>query len=801
MSAEPTLEQSSCFHCGLPADARYHCELEGQRREFCCHACLAVSTAIVSGGLGDFYRFRDQQSERAEDESERFEAYDDANLQQTFVCAIDEQHARVALQIGGISCAACAWLIEKHLEQLPGVDQVRVNVSTHRCSLRWHKNEQKLSAIFTALKNIGYKAAPANDDAAVAQRKKERRNALLRIGVAGLGMMQVGMVGFALHAGDAQGIDEHFRHFLRWVSLIFAIPVLLYSAQPFFLGAWRSLRLKHLNMDVPVSLALGLAFLASVFATLNNAGEVYFDSVSMFTFFLLIGRYLEMQARHRSARETEKLSQLLPLSVERRAKNGDLELLPLTAVKVGDRLHVRAGEVLPCDGKLLSDLAMLDEALLTGESDLQTKNSGASLLAGSVLGEPSIDIQVTACAEQTRLASVQALLEQALSQKPKQQQLADKVAGYFVAAVLLVCLSVYLGWLFVDADRAFWVALAVLVVTCPCALSLATPAALAAGLNKLRSLGLLLMTPGALETLPQIKHVVLDKTGTLTLGQPSISELRLLDAQQYSAQQLLDIVAAMEKHSRHPLAQAFKHIVSRCDARAVKAFPGQGLEAEIDNKRFRFGRADFACSAAPTEPDQRQWQLLSCEGRALAWFAFEDPVRPGLGEFVAYVEKQGLKLSVLSGDRQRHVDAFIDKYLSAHRFECQLGDLKPEQKLAQLQQLRRKGEPVLMLGDGINDVPVLGAADLSVAMPSASQLAKVNADSVLLNPQLTTLLEAMQFSARVKRVIRQNLSWALGYNALALPAAALGYIPPWLAAIGMSLSSLVVVLNSLRLSR
>ncbi|WP_370979090.1 heavy metal translocating P-type ATPase [Agaribacterium sp. ZY112] len=803
----------SCFHCGLPADKAFSSELNGAKRHFCCPACQAVSEAIVHGGLGDYYLYRDGPDTRPEEGRERFDAYDNEVLQQSFTHELEGDWFRVQLSIGGIHCAACAWLIEKQLSQLDAVDQVRVNVSTHRCSLRWNKSKLKLSQIFEQLHRIGYKPIPANENKVAEQRRQERRSALMRIGVAGLGMMQVGMVGIALHAGALQGMDDYWQHFLRWISLIFALPVMLYSAQPFFIGAWRSLRLRHLNMDVPVALALSLAFIASVSATLNNSGEVYFDSVSMFTFFLLFGRFLEMNARHTSAAETEKLTQLLPNAVERVCdEHGkERESIPLTSVNVGDRLFVSAGEVVPCDGVLLDKLAMVDEALLSGESELQKKQKGDVLLAGAVLGEPSAMIKVTATGKETRLAGVQHLLEEALSQKPKQQQFADKVAAWFVAAVLVVCGTVYITWLQIDPEQAFWIALAVLVVTCPCALSLATPAALAAGLNKLREKGLLLVSPSALETLPKIRHLVMDKTGTLTLGEPELVEVRLLQEVldlnvALTQQQVVDYVCALEKHSRHPLAKAFEGKQSPYLAVDAESYPGQGIEAYIEGRCYRFGRADFASQDAPGYPGEGLWQLLAENGKALAWFRFEDMPRPGLSSFLNTAQRSGLALSVLSGDRQKNVDRFVASHFTGDQdtntaFVKRSGELTPENKLSALKELQRDSGPVLMLGDGINDVPVLGAADLSVAMGAASQLARVSADAVLLSPNLQTLTKAMSFSKKVKQVIRQNFCWALGYNLVALPAAAMGLIPPWLAAIGMSLSSLVVVLNSLRLSK
>lgn len=794
-----------CFHCGLEADPAFSAVINNEKREFCCIGCQAVAIAIDAGGLGDFYRFRDVDNERPDQIQEHFETYDLAEVQSEFVVSQSESSKQANLLIGGISCAACAWLIENYLEKIPGVSNVRVNVATHRCRLDFLPKQVKLSEVFSALHRIGYRPQPGTEAESQKLRKTEHRNALLRIGIAGLGMMQVGMVAVALHAGTVQGIDAATQHFLRWVSLIFALPIMAYSAQPFYLSAYRALRLRQLNMDVPVSLALILAFVASIYGTVWNTGEVYFDSVSMFTFFLLVGRFLEMRARHSSVYEAERLSQLLPVSAERYRNAGnpdEIELVPLSYLKSGDLIRVSAGEVIPCDGELKSDLAMADESLLTGESDLVKKQKGDALFAGAILAEPSIQMEVQAIADQTRLASVQALLDQAISTKPKQQQMADSVAKYFVAAVLLCFALVFGVWYVIDPDRAFWIALSVLVVTCPCALSLATPAALAAGLNKLRRLGLLIVSPSALETLPKINHACLDKTGTLTFGEPRIQKVLVIDEQACDETICLHIAAALEGFSRHPIAKAFKDVLSPYRAEGVEAVPGKGLEGWIDGDCYRFGAADFASSQSGIGyPADGNWQLLSKNGVAIAWFAFADEARDTLQAHLVALQIHIPSLSLLSGDRQRNIDKFVETNELRDLFVLCRGAMLPEDKLAHVQSLQQDGDSVLMVGDGINDIPVLAAADMSVAMGSASQLAKVNADAVLLNQNLACLSSARVVAARVNSVIKQNFSWALGYNLLALPAAAMGYIPPYLAALGMSLSSLIVVLNSLRVNR
>ena len=799
----------ACFHCGLAADSQFSSAISGITQQFCCIGCQAVACAIADGGLSDFYRYRDAELTKPETSEQRYDAFDLESVQREFVTDTDGAK-KVSLLIGGISCAACAWLIEHYLEQIDGVSQVRVNVSTHFCLLIWQPDAIALSKIFSALARIGYRPIPGTQKRAQIEREREKRQALIRIGIAGLGMMQVGMVAIALHAGSVQGIDASMQHFLRWVSLFFAVPVVCFSAQPFFLSAWRALRMRHLNMDVSVSLAIALAFVASIFGTLSNTGEVYFDSVSMFTFFLLVGRQLEMRARHKSVHATEKLAELLPISVELVEADGAHALVPLSSVNLGDDIYIGAGDVIPCDGELLGKFATVDESLLTGESEPVEKTQGALLYAGSVCSEPAFSMRVTALAENTQLASVTSLLLSAQTQKPKQQQIADKVASKFVLAVLCIFSAVFIYWYVVDPARAFWIALSVLVVTCPCALSLATPAALASGLNCLRRLGFLIMSARALEVLPKVNTILFDKTGTLTVGKLRLSEVKLItDVDQDN---LLSMLAAIERYSRHPIAAAFEYIQTSTTAEAVKSFPGQGIRGHVDGFDICFGKPDFVLAGQYTQsgteyksqfsyPGKGLWQLVSVNDEPVAWLKFADQARENLAVTLEEFTSNSTVLGVLSGDRQDNVDGFlIDNQLQSH-FSFAHGGLLPEQKLHNLQQLQAQRRVVMMVGDGINDVPVLGAADISVAMGDSSRLTQVSADAVLLNQNISTLRKACLFSSKVQRVIRQNLLWALAYNVCALPAAAAGLIPPYVAALGMSLSSLVVVLNSLRLHR
>ena len=791
---------TSCYHCGLPVydPDEFVLEIKSVKQSFCCPGCQAITSVIVDGGLEQFYQYRTAVNRRAEQQVENFNLYDRADIQQSFVTTSSDNpdHCTAYLLLDNITCAACVWLIEKRLGSIAGVSSVRVNAANHQCLLQWNAQTVSLSMLMQTLASIGYRPQPLTYDSQEQQRTRYQRLALMRLGVAAFGMMQVGMVAIALYAGALQGMDEHWVSLFRWISLIVATPVVLFAAQPFWSAAWRSLKQKHLTMEVPVSLAIILAYLASAWATFHGGGEVYFDSVSMFTFFLLIGRYLEMRTRYRNHQQTTANTRLLPMAVQRLSAQGQLELIPLSQLAVGDQVRVNSGETIPCDGTIAEGHSAVIEALLTGESEPVDKTIGDVVIAGNVNTEGSLLITALAVNQQTRLSTIEQLVNFAQQDKPAIQQLADKVASYFVLAVLIVASGVFTFWWFHEPESALWVTLSVLVVTCPCALSLATPTVLTATIAKMRGFGLLVLKGHVIESLTHIQRVIFDKTGTLTYGEPKVVNVTLLDSEQHewTPEQLLAISAALEEGSSHPIAKAFAEYhtpgLSVVDRELVT---GAGVKAVIDGQQWALGKPEFVTAKAFARPNDGQWLLLAEAAQPRAWIQLSDRLRDSAPATIAQLRQQAIDVEILSGD---HISVVSHM---AH----QLGQLpwhaevSPEQKLLHIQHHQQQ-QPVLMVGDGINDVPVLAGANVSVAMDSASDFARSHADTVLLNSDLTVLPAAIRLAHRCKRIIRQNLSWALGYNLLALPLAAAGLIPPYLAAIGMSLSSLIVVVNALR---
>jgi Cu2+-exporting ATPase len=617
--------------------------------------------------------------------------------------------------------------------------------------------------------------------------------------------MQVMMLSTGLYAGAFQGIDIEYRDFLRWVSLLLTAPVLFYAAQPFFISAWRDLRLRRLGMDVPVSIALGSAGAASTWATLIGAGEVYFDSVCMFTFLLLLGRFLEQRARHRADSATRALTGGMPRTAIR--VNGEAtEVVPVRALACGDRVLVKPGAIIPADGTVLEGESSVDESLLTGEPLPRAKGKGDPLIGGTRNAESPLIFSVTHVGPDAVLATIIALRDRASAEKPRVVQVADRVARHFVAFVLAAASIVALVWWWRSPTDAFWITLSVLVATCPCALAIATPAALAAANNALARHGVLITRAHVLETLSRITHVIFDKTGTLTAGRLAI--LRQHTLRGLSEQQALAIAAGLERRSEHPIAAAFARHAEACGIapaplHSVRTVANQGLEGKLGGRVYRIGRPawvaeswDASLSPHPG-PSEGMWVLLGDETGPLAWFELEDPLRPEARHVVEALRARGLSLGLLSGDPSGTVQ----------QLASQLGIAKavagavPEEKLRRLHDLQASGAVVAMLGDGVNDAPVLGAAQISLAMGGGTDLAKTSADAVLLRDDLRGLVDAVDHGARTRRIIRQNLAWAFTYNLSILPLAACGQVAPWVAAAGMSMSSLLVTLNALRLNR
>ena len=812
------MPETYCYHCGLPVPDHVHLfvTIEKKAHPMCCAGCQAVAQAIADAGLSDYYRFRTENAPTGKEIVPEFlkqtTLYDNPDVQKQFVQQTSEHMREASLILEGITCAACVWLNEKHLKSLAGVLDVKINYSTHRAHVRWDNSQILLSDILQAISHIGYFAHPYDPNRQQAILEKERKHHLRRIGIAGVFGMQIMMLSVALYTGDWYGMENEFKLLFYWINLVFTLPILSYSAKPFFQSAWRDLKLKRTGMDVPVSLGISLAFMGSLWTTVQTTinphfiGHVYYDSIAMFVFFLLTGRYFELMARRKSAQTSENLVHIAP-TMATRLRNNEEELVLVAELELNDTVLVRPGENIPVDGTILTGTSSVDESLLTGESYPVTKTQGQTVIAGAVNIESPLQVRVNKLGQDTVLSHILRLLERAQTEKPGITQLADRIAAWFVFAILLFACGVGYYWWQIAPEVWLPITLSVLVVTCPCALSLATPTAITAATSALTKAGLLITRGHALETLARVTHVIFDKTGTLTEGRLKLIKTDIFHT--WSQEKCLQYAVALEKHSEHPIGQAFllENTQEAISATEVTNYPGAGLEGKITENTYFIGTPEFITQKTqltlePTQLATLQQSghtcvLLADEQHMYAGFVFEDNIRPGVNAMIAELQKQGKHVVLLSGDHQQAVQR-----IAAATSIKEMGyALTPENKLQWVKHYQQQHAVVAMVGDGVNDAPVLAQAQVSIAMSNGAHVAKSSADMILLTEQLPNLLIGFDTANKTLNIIRQNIFWAIAYNLLALPAAAIGWIAPWLAAIGMSLSSLLVALNALRLLR
>ncbi|MBF4489608.1 heavy metal translocating P-type ATPase [Psychrobacter sp. N25K4-3-2] len=912
-----------CFHCGDPVpQPPFYADILGKSREMCCMGCQLASQSIVEAGLEQYYLDRSEINRTASLPTQltRLEAYDHDEIKSQFVYAQDGLSV-AELSVNNLRCAACTWLIESRLYEIDGISKCQVNLTNQRMRVIWDESKLPISRILAVINEIGYEAKPYRQDTHEAMLAKHNNKMLLRLGIAALGAMQAMMYAVALYFGEYSGMLILQRDFLRWVSLFVSIPVFFYAGIPFFTSAWSAVRARQVNMDVPVSIALIVTFFASLYATITGNGQTYYDSVSMFIFFLLAGRYIEHNARLKAATMANDLVVVEPVLVQKIAENKEDAALilqqlqknssnktdtsainqavhetgvksPIGAVasapikytpnfmqsmdanvhqitnriaqdwqqtsrqrdlskpdllkpayvaeqkqmvtaqslQVGDIIMVEAGSEIISDGILLSPTATVSQSLLTGEGDLIIKSQGDYIVGGAQNDSQPFEMLVTALPEDSQIGLIDRLMNRAMSEKPKLAQQADKLARWFVARILVLSALVFIGWYFVDPSQAIWATVAVLVATCPCALSLATPIALTVSTNRLASYGFLTTRGHTLQTLAEITHVAFDKTGTLTYGKPNLLNIELIkpvsqnqnadsSALPLQKDRFLGIAAALEVGSRHPIAHALLTAAYQLHlppTQALQHYPAGGVEAMIDGVLYRIGHMDFALDKSATGENvdnnltidllshrASSAVVLSCQTssssgwQALACFYFSDKVRDNARSMLDTLKDLGIESVMLTGDPSPQALVMAESL----GMQSAYNGLSPTDKVNHIQQLQAQGSVVLMVGDGINDAPVLAAADVSTSIAGAADLAQVSSDSIILNGQIEAITAAKRIADKTERIIKQNFRWALAYNSIVLLPAAFGYVPPWLAAIGMSLSSLFVVLNALRLKR
>lgn len=781
---------AACHHCGEPLpQAPVRLPLDGVEQAFCCDGCAAAARWIRDADLDDYYRLRSAPGGRVDADAPALAAWDREELLAGHARTI-EGGREITVLTDGMRCAACAWLIDRALAREDGVLDTSANAITGRIRIAWDPARARLSQLLARLAALGYRPYLATGEARERARRAARNRDLLRIGLAGLGAMQAMMFAEALYLDTRGEMPLPTRDFFRWITFLVSTPVVFWAGWPFLVGAWHELRGRRLGMDTLVAGSTLLAWAASTWETVRGGVHVWFDAAVMFVFLLLVARQLEQRARSIASAQVDALARARPAFATRERQDGSRESVPVDALAVGDVVRIAVGEPVPADGVLLEGEARFEESLLTGESTPVAKREGDPVYAGTACRENAARMRITGVGTGTRLAELVRLVETAQAHRPALARSTERIAGWFVAGLLVVATAVYAWWRVHDPARAFEVVLSLLVISCPCALSLAVPAALAAAHGALAKIGVLAVRPDALERLARVTDVVFDKTGTLGDGKPHLQGID--SCMGIDADAALRIAAALERDSNHPLAAAFAGIADPPAAGDLRAVAGQGLEGTIDGTRWRIGTAPFAVGG---EDDGAVW-LGNAEG-ARARFLIAEQERPDAARAVARLREQGLALHLASGDAATPVARLAKAMGIADAHARQ----SPQDKLARVRALQDAGRIVAMVGDGLNDAPVLAGADVSLAIGDGAALAQRSADLVLSGRSLGNVPAAIDIARRTRRIVRENLAWAIGYNLLALPLAATGRVTPWLAALGMALSSLLVTANALRLIR
>lgn len=819
---------TDCFHCGLPVReaGRFRFAHGGQPREYCCLGCASVAGAILDAGLGSYYAHREAAGAPGAIEGSATTPgpalFDRPDYQAAFVTPARDGLSDAALVIEGIQCPACVWLIEQRLRQIEAVSAVTLDYATRRARLQWDARNRPLSALVAAIGALGYAVHPDTRAHAESIRAREQRQALWRLFIAGLGMMQVMMLAYPAYVAGEGDLSADLASLLRWASLLLTVPVMLIAARPFLRGAWRDLRVARLGMDVPIALAIVITFAASAWATIARTGEVWFDSLTMFVFFLLGARYLELLVRNNAARQIEALTRLAPANALRLTAFPAMqpqEQVAAAALLPGEHVLIAVGASAPADGTIAQGESTFDESALTGESRPVAKRAGDTVIGGTINRGAAVVMRIDRAGASTWLAGIAGMVEQASLTRPRAAREADRYAGWFVGAMLLLALGTVVAWWPSDPHQGVLAAIAVLVVTCPCALSLAAPVALLAAGTRLGRHGVLVPALDAIEKLPRVRHVVFDKTGSLTYGALVLADIEALrtdrPADPADRDACLATAAALEQTAAHPIAAAIRSAMVQAPRVAPREVShlvettGAGVEATLDGTRYRIGSAAFVTAltgAAPPAHDRgdassASTAWLASEHGWLARFTFRDGLRAEAAATVRALQQHGIGVSILSGDSPAAVAAAAQA-LALEHYEGGLSPADKRARVATMQQtVAGKQGLVAMVGDGVNDAPVLAQADVSIAMASGTALAHRSADMVLLENHLSALPTAFDTARRTQRVLRQNLAWALTYNLAGVPLAALGWISPWLAGAGMAASSLIVVVNAARIAR
>ena len=806
-------DAGGCFHCGLPIplEAAFHARLDDAERDFCCIGCQSVCSAIYEAGLQGYYQRTPEGVLLAPPPElpKDIEIYDFDEVQQEFTTSSGDIRD-IHLLVEGIHCAACVWLIERGLQRTPGVQSADVNLAAKRLHLRWDNSRSKLSDLIRALAKIGYAAVPYDPESAEGVIQKSNRAMLYRLFFAGFAMMNMLWISIALYSGADH---DEFRQFFHWVGLALATPTLLYSGYPFYRGALGGLRGGHLTMDMPIAIGLSVTYAYSLYVTITHSaiGEVYFDTVTNLIFVILIGRYLEGMFRHQAVSATKRLMELQP-RVAIVMRDGLEQMTPIRGVKLGDHVLIKPGYKVSVDGVVLEGHSAVDESMLSGESVPVGKSAGAQVFAGTTNTNGALLVEVRAQLQDTTLSRIIRLVEEAQSSKAPIQRLADAIVPWFVLVTLICATITFFIWNSHDFEIALMAATSVLIITCPCALGMATPMSIAVASGLGAKHGILVKNGLVLETLSKVTHFVFDKTGTLTEGKMSVAQVHV--AAGCNEQELLQFAAAVERYSEHSVAKA---IVEETELRQLmfrdlgadgfQATAGLGVEARVAGYSVLLGSAEWLIrhgieldAELQTRAHELETQAMSCvymarEGKHVAIIALADKLRSDAQQMISELRAAGITLTLLTGDRRPVAEA-VARQLGGMEV---IAEVLPQDKDQVIRRLQQSGAVVAMVGDGINDAPALIRADVGIALGSGTDVSVESADIVLMYNELDKVRQATQLSRRTLLTIKQNIGLSFVYNAIMVPLAMMARVNPLVAAISMPISSLIVIGNAARI--
>ncbi len=802
-----------CYHCGLDVaeHAKVTAEIGQELRDFCCTGCQSVCESIYAAGLAHFYQKSPEGTTLTPPHptsEQSIAAYDLEQVQNDYVIE-DHDQRTVVLSVDDIHCAACVWLIEQALTELEGVASVHVNLTRKQVTVVWLHNKIKLSTILARLQQLGYTATPLDKVSKTRMSDDKHKSMLYRLAIAGFAMMNMLWVSIALYSGADQG---EFKQWFYWISFCIATPTYLYAAYPFLKQAYIGIKYRTLTMDLPIALGATVTYGYSCYVLFsqNQTGHLYFDTVVNFIFVILLGRYLESAARQKALRQSYRLTSLQP-NYACIVTEGNTELVPIKAVQVGDDVLVKPGDRIPVDGHVIAGSSTVEEALLTGESHPLLKQQGDKVKAGCLNLDGSLTIKTEQVLSTTLLAQITSLIDKAQTSKTSIQTMTDKIVPWFIFVTLCLATVSFLYWYQYDTETAILTAASVLIITCPCALGLATPLSIAVAMGAAAKKGVILKSGKALEALASIKHIFLDKTGTLTEGVLTIKTI--IPSENNDENTLLQLAASLEQYAEHVIAKAIVKAakdrqLTLLETTDFKAYPGQGVSATVQDKTCLIGTEAFL--QAQNIKVAQNWLAISekCEQAGIStvfiveqnqvsgMMGLEDNVRQDATSAIKALQQQGASLSIISGDKLRVVQSVAATLgrLTVH------AEALPKDKVEMIKHSQHNDHKVAMVGDGINDAPALAQADVSMAFASGSDVTVNTADMVITGQQLIPIVDMMQLANKTQTIIKQNIAMSLVYNAVMVPLAMMAYINPLLAAVTMPISSLCVIANSARLN-